>query len=180
VRKSESFNIISTIQHTHEASHHTTYFLELPYVVKGMDISFSGILTFVVEQEAKNKLAKGVITKASLCFSLQEMLFAMLVEMTERAMAHCGQSQVLIVGGIGCNIRLQEMMATMVKERGGKLCAMDHHYCIGNGATIEQAGIFALHAVWRNDKVGGYVVHAVLPDGSSTSHLAGAINMKRQ
>jgi N6-L-threonylcarbamoyladenine synthase len=91
-------------------------FLELPYVVKGMDVSFSGILTFV-EQEAKNKFAKGVITKADLCFSLQETLFAMLVEITERAMAHCGQSQVLIVGGVGCNIRLQEMMAAMVKER---------------------------------------------------------------
>ena len=118
-------------------------FLELPYVVKGMDVSFSGILTFV-EQEAKHKLAKGVITKADLCFSLQETLFAMLVEITERAMAHCGQSQVLIVGGVGCNIRLQEMMAAMVKERGGTLCAMDHRYCIDNGAMIAQAGIFAL------------------------------------
>lgn len=118
-------------------------FLELPYVVKGMDVSFSGILTFV-EQEAKNKLAKGVVTKADLCFSLQETLFAMLVEITERAMAHCGQSQVLIVGGVGCNVRLQEMMAAMVKERGGTLCAMDHRYCIDNGAMIAQAGIFAL------------------------------------
>lgn len=118
-------------------------FLELPYVVKGMDVSFSGILTFV-EQEAKNKLARGVITKADLCFSLQETLFAMLVEITERTMAHCGQSQVLIVGGVGCNIRLQEMMAAMVKERGGTLCAMDHRYCIDNGAMIAQAGIFAL------------------------------------
>ena len=118
-------------------------FLELPYVVKGMDVSFSGILTFV-EQEVKNKLAKGVITKADLCFSLQETLFAMLVEITERAMAHCGQSQVLIVGGVGCNVRLQEMMAAMVKDRGGTLCAMDHRYCIDNGAMIAQAGIFAL------------------------------------
>jgi N6-L-threonylcarbamoyladenine synthase len=118
-------------------------FLELPYVVKGMDVSFSGILT-CVEQEAKNRLAKGEITKADLCFSLQETLFAMLVEITERAMAHCGQSQVLIVGGVGCNVRLQEMMATMVAERGGTLCAMDHRYCIDNGAMIAQAGIFAL------------------------------------
>ena len=117
--------------------------MELPYVVKGMDVSFSGILTHV-EQEAKTKLAKGVITKADLCFSLQETLFAMLVEITERAMAHCGQSQVLIVGGVGCNLRLQEMMAAMVKERGGTMCAMDHRYCIDNGAMIAQAGIFAL------------------------------------
>mmetsp|Transcript_8686 Transcript_8686/g.13428 ORF Transcript_8686/g.13428 Transcript_8686/m.13428 type:complete len:144 (-) Transcript_8686:246-677(-) len=108
-----------------------------------MDVSFSGILSFV-EQEAKTKLQKGLVTKSDLCFSLQETLFAMLVEITERAMAHCGHDQVLIVGGVGCNVRLQEMMADMVKERGGQLCAMDHRYCIDNGAMIAQAGILAL------------------------------------
>ena len=118
-------------------------FLELPYTVKGMDVSFSGILTFC-EQLAKNKLKKGEISKADLCFSLQETLFAMLVEITERAMAHTGQQEVLIVGGVGCNKRLQNMMAAMVKDRGGRLCAMDHRYCIDNGAMIAQAGIFAL------------------------------------
>lgn len=118
-------------------------FIELPYVVKGMDVSFSGILTFV-EQEARTKLEKGLVTKADLCYSLQETLFAMLVEITERAMAHCGQTQVLIVGGVGCNKRLQQMMAQMAEARGGTLCAMDHRYCIDNGAMIAQAGIFAL------------------------------------
>jgi N6-L-threonylcarbamoyladenine synthase len=126
-----------------EAKQKGAKFLELPYVVKGMDVSFSGILTFC-EQEAKTSLERGEITRADLCYSLQETLFAMLVEITERAMAHCGQSQVLIVGGVGCNKRLQEMMACMVQERGGSLCAMDHRYCIDNGAMIAQAGIFAL------------------------------------
>jgi N6-L-threonylcarbamoyladenine synthase len=58
-------------------------------------------------------------------------------------MAHCGQNCVLIVGGVGCNRRLQEMMALMVAARGGMLCAMDHRYCIDNGAMIAQAGVFA-------------------------------------
>jgi N6-L-threonylcarbamoyladenine synthase len=52
----------------------------------------------------------------------------MLVEITERAMAHCGQDTVLIVGGVGCNKRLQSMMNTMVEQRGGRVCAMDHRY----------------------------------------------------
>lgn len=108
-----------------------------------MDVSFSGILTYV-ESEAKQKLKSGLVTKQDLCFSLQETLFAMLVEITERAMAHCGQNQVLIVGGVGCNKRLQLMMEAMVKQRGGSMCSMDHRYCIDNGAMIAQAGIFAL------------------------------------
>lgn len=118
-------------------------FLDVPYTVKGMDVSFSGILTYM-EQEAKTKLEQGLVTKADLCFSLQETIFAMLVETTERAMAHCGNNQVLIVGGVGCNQRLQTMMADMVEARGGSLCAMDHRYCIDNGAMIAQAGILAL------------------------------------
>ena len=152
-----------------EAKRPGAQFLELPYVVKGMDVSFSGILTHV-EALVKTRLVpdhradkednseattsnnndndqnnnkKDKISKADLCYSLQETLFAMLVETTERAMAHCGQNQVLIVGGVGCNKRLQEMMAIMVQERGGTLCAMDHRYCIDNGAMIAQAGIFA-------------------------------------
>ena len=74
-----------------------------------MDVSFSGILT-QVGALAKTKLKKGLCTKADLCFSLQETIFAMLVEITERAMAHCVAQEVLIVGGVGCNKRLQEMM----------------------------------------------------------------------
>ena len=42
--------------------------------------------------------------------SVQETLYAMLVEITERAMSHAGSDSVLIVGGVGCNVRLQEMM----------------------------------------------------------------------
>ena len=65
----------------------------------------------------------------------------MLVETTERAMAHCGSNEVLLVGGVGCNKRLQEMMAQMTAERGGSVCAMDDRYCVDNGAMIAYAGI---------------------------------------
>lgn len=114
-------------------------FVELPYTVKGMDVSFSGILSYI-EDMAHKMLSSGESTPEDLCFSLQETLFAMLVEITERAMAHCGSQEVLIVGGVGCNIRLQEMMEIMCKERGAKLFATDESFCIDNGAMIAQAG----------------------------------------
>jgi N6-L-threonylcarbamoyladenine synthase len=59
---------------------------------------------------------------------------------TERAMAHCGSQEVLIVGGVGCNVRLQEMMEAMCAERGAKLFATDERFCIDNGVMIAQAG----------------------------------------
>jgi len=84
-----------------------------------------------------------VITPADLCFSLQETVFAMLVEITERAMAHIGSKEVLIVGGVGCNERLQEMMGIMARERKGEVFATDERFCIDNGIMIAQAGLLA-------------------------------------
>jgi len=97
----------------------------------------------------------------------------MLVEITERAMAHCDKKDVLIVGGVGCNERLQEMMRTMCAERGGRLFSTDDRYCIDNGAMIAYTGLLAfahgittpleestftqrfrtdeVHAVWREE-----------------------------
>ncbi|KAK9916662.1 hypothetical protein WJX75_005477 [Coccomyxa subellipsoidea] len=116
--------------------------IEMPYAVKGMDVSFSGLLSFI-EGAAAELLEKGEATPADLCFSLQETVFAMLVEITERAMAHCNAPDVLIVGGVGCNLRLQEMMAIMVSERGGRLYSTDDRYCIDNGAMIAWPGMLA-------------------------------------
>ena len=79
-------------------------YFPLPYVVKGMDISLSGILSYI-EKEAPILIKKGEYTAEDLCYSLQETIFAMLIEITERAMAHCGSEEVLIVGGVGCNER---------------------------------------------------------------------------
>lgn len=114
--------------------------VELPYVVKGMDVSFSGLLSYA-EKEAKSLLAGGEYTVADMCFSLQETVFAMLVEITERAMAHCGKRDVLVVGGVGCNLHLQDMMRVMAEERGGMLYATDDRYCIDNGAMIAWTGL---------------------------------------
>lgn len=113
--------------------------LQLPYTVKGMDVSFSGILSYL-EERAAALLNSGDYTKEDLCFSLQETVFAMLVETTERAMAHSRSNEVLICGGVGCNERLQSMMKTMCEERNALLYATDERFCIDNGAMIAQAG----------------------------------------
>eukprot|EP00826_Nyctotherus_ovalis_P058239 TRINITY_DN7990_c0_g2_i4.p1 TRINITY_DN7990_c0_g2~~TRINITY_DN7990_c0_g2_i4.p1 ORF type:complete len:284 (-),score=54.22 TRINITY_DN7990_c0_g2_i4:231-1082(-) len=117
-------------------------YIELPYVVKGMDVSFSGILTYISDLYAGKfpNTKPEDLTQSNLCFSLQETVFAMLVETTERAMAHCGSKEVLLVGGVACNLRLQEMMKVMASERGGTVCAMDDRYCIDNGAMIAYTG----------------------------------------
>ncbi|KAJ3890284.1 glycoprotease family-domain-containing protein [Lentinula edodes] len=124
--------------------------LSLPYATKGMDVSLSGILSaveaytldkrFHVREGAEDK---DLITPQDLCFSLQETVFAMLVEITERAMAHIGSKEVLIVGGVGSNERLQQMMGIMAHERQGQVFATDERFCIDNGIMIAQAGLLS-------------------------------------
>ena len=135
--------------------------LDLPYTVKGMDCSFSGVLASVDALAERMRNGKGPvgddgqdcdsapITPEELCFSLQETVFAMLVEITERAMAHVGSNQVLIVGGVGCNERLQEMMGAMAAERGGSVHATDERFCIDNGIMIAHAGLLAYGTGFR-------------------------------
>lgn len=127
--------------------------LPLPYATKGMDISLSGVLTateaytmderFCNEGGPNDADGENIITPADLCFSLQETIFAMLVEITERAMAHIGSKEVLIVGGVGCNERLQDMMGIMAQERGGQVFATDERFCIDNGIMIAHAGLLS-------------------------------------
>jgi len=126
-------------------------FVDLPYVVKGMDVSFSGLLTRVEGLARGLGRAGCAYTAADLCYSLQETVFAALVEVTERALAHAGKRAVLLVGGVGCNRRLQAMMASMAADRGAACCGMDASYCIDNGAMIAQAGILAFQHGLRAD-----------------------------
>ena len=108
--------------------------LDLPYSVKGMDISFSGILTAAVAYRDKGCRIEDI------CYSVQETTFSMLTEVTERAMAHIGKDEVLLGGGVAQNTRLREMVAEMVKERGAKMFVPERQFCRDNGAMIAWLG----------------------------------------
>ncbi|GMP78448.1 hypothetical protein CsSME_00034370 [Camellia sinensis var. sinensis] len=117
-------------------------FIDLPYVVKGMDVLFSGILSYL-EATAEEKIKNNECTLVDLCYSFQQSVFPMLVEITEWAMAHTDKKDVLIVGVGGCSERLQEKMRIMCSERGGSLFATDDMYCVDNGAMIVYTGLLA-------------------------------------
>ena len=111
-------------------------YIELPYVVKGMDVSFSGILT-----NLKQKYESKKYKVEDLAYSLQETVFAMLVEVSERAMAHTGKNELVIGGGVGCNKRLREMCSIMCSERNAKFYAPPNEVLVDNAAMIAWLGI---------------------------------------
>jgi glycoprotease/Kae1 family metallohydrolase len=110
-------------------------YIKLPYTVKGMDVAFGGLLT-----NLKQRIAKGE-AKAALAYSAQETAFAMLMEIAERAMAHCSSSELLLGGGVACNSRLQDMAEIMCRERDANLFVPDKALLVDNGAMIAWLGL---------------------------------------
>ena len=112
-------------------------FLELPYVVKGNDVSYSGILTMAI------KLWREGYNLDDLCFSIQEISFAMLAEATERALAHTEKREVLLTGGVAANERLQQMLRIITEEHNAKFFVVPRGYSGDCGAQIAWTGILA-------------------------------------
>lgn len=110
-------------------------YIDLPYVVKGMDFSFSGLLSAALRAHEKG------IAIEDICFSLQETAFAMLVEVTERALSHTQKDEVMLCGGVSANTRLREMLNTMADEHGAKFYMPEMKLCGDNGVMIAWLGL---------------------------------------
>ena len=112
----------------------STTLVELPYSVKGMDVSFAGMLT-----KAQQLLKTGTKIE-DLCYSLQETSFAMLAEVAERAMAHCDKKALILIGGVAANQRLCAMLDGMCKARKAVFKPVPLQYCGDQGAMIAWQG----------------------------------------
>jgi universal protein Kae1 len=110
----------------------------LPYVVKGMDLSLSGLLTAAV-----SVLKKGGCRLEDVCYSLQETAFSMVTEVTERALAHTEKKEVLLTGGVAANKRLQAMLNVIADEHDARFSVVPREYASDNGAMIAWTGVLA-------------------------------------
>ncbi|WP_423995719.1 bifunctional N(6)-L-threonylcarbamoyladenine synthase/serine/threonine protein kinase [Halorubrum trapanicum] len=108
--------------------------LDLPYVVKGMDFSFSGI------SSAANDAADDGVPVEEICFSLQEHVFAMLTEVSERALSLTGADELVLGGGVAQNDRLREMLAAMCEARGADFHAPEPRFLRDNAGMIAVLG----------------------------------------
>jgi universal protein Kae1 len=114
--------------------------LPLPYLVHGMDVAFSGLLTATLALHAKG------VPRPDLAYSVEVTAYAMLTEVTERALAHRRRDAVVLGGGVACNERLRTMVRTMVESRGGTMFAPPPALCVDNGAMIAWTGMLGFRA----------------------------------
>ncbi len=112
-------------------------FVELPYTVKGNDVSLSGTLT-----AAKRLYRKGVSVE-DLAYSIQEVGFAMVVEACERALAFLEREEFLLTGGVAANKRLQLMLKEACSRFGLSFHVIPSQYSGDCGAQIAWTGMLA-------------------------------------
>ena len=122
-------------QQIEQAAGQSSEYLELPYAVKGNDVSFSGLCS------AAKKMASEGSAKADVCNSLQETAFAMICEATERALALTQKRELLVVGGVAANARLSSMLSAMSARHGARMAASPIRYAGDCGSQIAWAGM---------------------------------------
>lgn len=105
----------------------------LPYVVKGNDVSFSGLLS-----ATKRMMPKGIETA---CYSLQETAFSMIGEATERALSFTGKKELLVVGGVAANKRLSNILASVCKRHNCKFFVTPKEFAGDCGSQISWIGL---------------------------------------
>jgi len=128
------------------------HLIPLPYTVKGMDLSYSGLLTAALAELEADKYSI-----EDLCFSLQETAYAMLGEITERALAHTGKHELLLTGGVAANKRLGGIVRDIAEEHGATPYIVPIRLAADNGAMIAWTGLIAYNAGYRTSIEASYV-----------------------
>ena len=116
----------------------TSNYINLPYSVKGNDVSFSGLLS------ATKAIAKKNTNDA--CFSLQETSFAMMSETVERALSFTGKKELMIVGGVAANQRLSAMLKDVCRRHKCKFFVVPLKFAGDCGSQICWTGILESQA----------------------------------
>ena len=108
-------------------------YVQLPYSVRGNDVSFSGLLS-AAKKAALDK-------KNAACYSLQETAFAMIAEASERALAFTEKKEMLVVGGVAANSRLSAMLKGACKRHKAKLYTVSPKFSGDCGSQIACVGM---------------------------------------
>lgn len=110
-------------------------YIEMPYVVKGQDTSYSGLLTAALKAYRSGAKLEDV------CFSAREVAYSSLVEVAERGLSQLGKEEVLLVGGVAASRYLVEKFEAMARYRGVKLYVTPPKYAVDNGVMIAWTGL---------------------------------------
>ncbi|RWX73573.1 MAG: KEOPS complex N(6)-L-threonylcarbamoyladenine synthase Kae1 [Candidatus Methanosuratincola verstraetei] len=112
-------------------------FIPLPYVVKGQDVSYSGLLTMASRLASKCDMG-------DLSLSLLEVAYGMVAEVAERAIAHTEKGALLLTGGVARSKRLQRALSFVCSDHSARFHVVPPDLAGDNGGMIAWTGYLAL------------------------------------
>jgi N6-L-threonylcarbamoyladenine synthase len=115
----------------------STQFLSLPYVVKGNDVSYSGLLTASLVRLRSGARLEDV------CYSMQEVSCSMLAEAVERSLAYTAKKEILLTGGVAANKALKTKLEQVAELHDAICHVVQSPYTGDNGAQIAWTGWLA-------------------------------------
>ena len=126
-------------QQIEKLTHNASKFIPLPYVVKGNDVSYSGLLTASLAKLRSGERLEDV------CYSMQEVSCSMLAEAVERSLAYTGKREILLTGGVAANKSLRDKLEKVAAIHNAVCFAVTPPYTGDNGAQIAWTGALSLH-----------------------------------
>jgi N6-L-threonylcarbamoyladenine synthase len=111
-----------------------------PMLDDGLDVSFSGLKTAVVNHVRKHP----EVTDADVAASFQEAVVDVLVAKTRRALRERGAKGVALGGGVAANTRLRERFLDLGEEEGVRTFLPSRAMCTDNAAMVASAGWWRL------------------------------------
>ncbi len=126
--------------------------IEIPKThFEGLDFSFSGIKTAIVNMYNKNP----DINKSDLCASFEKTISEILIEKTKMAIQLTGINKVVLAGGVSASPIIRNEFETNLTE--AKLYMPDIKLCTDNGAMIACAGYYN----YINGKISDLALNAI-------------------
>ena len=121
--------------------------IELPKThVDGLDFSFSGIKTAVINLHHKNP----DINKENLCASFERYITEMLMEKVKMAVDKTNMKKIVLAGGVSANSYIRKEFEKLQKQ-GIEIYMPDLKLCTDNAAMIASAGYYDYLAGKIND-----------------------------
>lgn len=112
--------------------------IELPKThVEGLDFSFSGIKTAVINLHHKEP----DINKENLCASFQKAITEMLMEKVKAAIEKTNMKKIVLAGGVSANSYIRKEFEELQKQ-GIDVYMPDMKLCTDNAAMIASAGYY--------------------------------------
>jgi len=111
---------------------------DLPYVVRGQDVAFSGLLT-----AALRAVKSGRERLEDVCLTLREIAYGSIVEIASRCLTQTRKREFLLVGGVAASPVLRKKFELVGEFYGARVYVVPPEYAVDNGVMIAWTGALA-------------------------------------